>query len=73
MKPSPYRGYHVGLEVVSGVLVGTVLGYFVDFFLGSSPFWLIIFIVLGAIAGFRNMIKSARSLINLTSQREKDD
>ncbi|MDE3060624.1 MAG: AtpZ/AtpI family protein [Pseudomonadota bacterium] len=53
------RGMQMGLELVAGVAVGCVIGYGLDRWLGTLPLFLILFLFLGAAAGFRNMIRQA--------------
>lgn len=46
-------------EFVAGVLVGGAIGWFFDGWLGTSPFGLIVFLILGFIAGVLNALRSA--------------
>lgn len=50
----------VGIELVAGVAVGSVIGYFLDHWLGTMPLFFILCFFLGAAAGFRNLIRQAR-------------
>ncbi len=43
--------------MVAGILVGTGIGYLLDRFLGTKPWLLIIFMMLGMAAGFRNIYR----------------
>lgn len=52
------QGLKLGAEFVSGILVGAGLGYVIDGWLGSSPFGLIIFLLLGFAAGVMNVLRS---------------
>lgn len=54
-------GFRIGTELVSGVLVGAVLGYFLDRLFHTAPLLLIIFLFLGGIAGFLNVYRFAKS------------
>lgn len=47
----------VGVELISGVFVGVVIGYYVDTYFDSSPWGLIVFMVLGSAAGFLNVYR----------------
>lgn len=49
------------VELVAGVGVGAGIGYFLDHWLETSPIFLIIFLLLGTVAGARNMMKSAKA------------
>lgn len=58
------------LELVAGVAVGCLLGYAMDRWLGSSPWFLILFFFLGTAAGFRNMLREARKMTGEKSEKE---
>ena len=46
----------VGMALVSGILVGGVMGYFLDKWLDTSPWLLFIFLIFGFIAGVKNAL-----------------
>ena len=50
-------GMRAASELVAGILVGTGLGFLLDRFLGTKPWLLIIFMMLGMAAGFRNIYR----------------
>ena len=52
-------GFRVTSELVAGVLVGGFLGWWIDRWLGTKPFGLLILLFLGMIAGFWNVYKIA--------------
>lgn len=58
-------GYGVGmkmvLDLVGGALVGLVFGLALDQFLGTRPWGLLILLMLGLVAGFRLMLRTADS------------
>ncbi|MDQ7055726.1 MAG: AtpZ/AtpI family protein [Persephonella sp.] len=60
----------IGLHLVSGVVVGVLIGYFLDKYFNTSPWLTIIFFFLGIGAGFRNMYKDVKKYI--ISEEEKD-
>jgi len=45
------RGFRLSSELVAGVLVGAVIGWGIDRLLSTSPFGLIVFFLLGFVAG----------------------
>lgn len=45
-------------EFVAGVIVGALLGYLADRFLGTGPWGLIVFLLLGFCAGVLNVLRS---------------
>jgi F0F1-type ATP synthase assembly protein I len=55
-KPPPLRGgwryVAVGADMVAATFVGAAIGYFLDKWLGTSPWMLIVWFVLGVTAGF---------------------
>ena len=53
------RGFRLSTELVAGVLVGAGLGWLIDRWLGSSPFGLLGFLLLGFAAGVLNVMRSA--------------
>ena len=58
------RGFRLSTELVGGVFVGAVLGWFLDRTLGISPWGLIVFVLLGFAAGVLNVLRSAGLLAN---------
>lgn len=46
-------------ELVGGVVVGFLLGWLFDRLLGTSPWGLIVFLLLGFAAGVLNVMRSA--------------
>lgn len=52
---NPFR---VGTELVSGVLAGSIAGYFLDKFLDTKPVFFLVCFFLGAIAGGLNIYKA---------------
>ena len=53
----------LGLTMVSTILVGFALGYFIDKHAGQFPVWTIVFLLLGIIAGFWSVYKLIMSKI----------
>jgi ATP synthase protein I len=53
------RGFRYSADFVAGVLVGCGLGWLLDHFLGTRPWGLMIFIVLGFAAGTFNILRLA--------------
>jgi ATP synthase protein I len=52
----------VGLEMGLSVAVGAILGYYLDKWLKTEPWLLIVFIIFGAIAGFRSLYRALKRL-----------
>ncbi|MGF1593210.1 MAG: AtpZ/AtpI family protein [Kiloniellaceae bacterium] len=47
----------IGVEIVAALIVGVAIGYFLDRWLGTKPWFLLLFFVLGAAAGFMNVFR----------------
>jgi ATP synthase protein I len=53
------RGFRLSTELVAGVLVGAGIGWLLDRWLGSSPLGMIVFLLLGFVAGVLNVMRAA--------------
>lgn len=49
-----------GVELFAGAATGGAMGYFLDRWLDSSPWGMIVFFFLGVGAGFRNLLRAAQ-------------
>jgi len=56
------QAFRIGTDMVSAVLVGTAIGWFLDNWLETKPWFLIIFIFLGGAAGILNVYRSAMQM-----------
>ena len=54
--------FKLGTELVSAVLVGTIIGFILDSWFDTKPWLIIIFFFLGSIAGILNIIKAAKRM-----------
>lgn len=54
-------GFRVGTELLSGVLVGGAIGYFLDRAFDTKPLLLIIFLFIGGASGILNVYRFAKS------------
>ena len=54
------RGLRLSSELVAGVLVGAVIGWLLDYWIGTSPWGLSVFLLLGFVAGVFNVIRAAQ-------------
>jgi ATP synthase protein I len=53
------RGFRLSTELVAGVLVGAFIGWVLDWWLGISPWGMIVFLLLGFAAGVLNVMRAA--------------
>ncbi len=53
------RGFRLSSELVAGVVVGAGIGWLIDRWFGTSPWGLMIFLLLGFAAGVLNVMRSA--------------
>jgi ATP synthase protein I len=53
------RGFRLSTELVAGVLVGAAVGWLIDRWLGTSPWGMIVFVLLGFAAGVLNVMRAA--------------
>lgn len=51
------RGLRIGTEFIAAVLVGAIIGYLIDLGLGTSPWGLLILLLMGFAAGILNVIR----------------
>ena len=67
-KDSPRRikvqndGWRMIIELVTGMLLGISLGLGIDYMIGSEPIFLIIFSLLGFMAGVKTMMATAKKM-----------
>ena len=54
--------FKLGTELVSAVLVGTIIGFILDNWFDTKPWLIIIFFFLGAAAGMTNVIRTANRM-----------
>jgi len=54
-------GFRIAVDLLAGVAVGVGIGLALDRWLGTSPWSLIVFLVLGFAAGMTNMLRTVRA------------
>jgi ATP synthase protein I len=47
----------LGLMLPSSIAVGLFIGYYLDKFLGTKPWLLLVFFILGAVSGFYSLLR----------------
>ena len=63
-KPTSNLGtaFKLSTELVATVVVGTIIGFILDNWFGTKPWLILIFFLVGVIAGIMNVIKSAKKM-----------
>ena len=54
--------FRLGTELVAAVAVGTIIGFILDNWFGTKPWFIITFFFIGVIAGILNVIRVANSM-----------
>ena len=54
--------FKLGTELVSAVVVGTIIGFILDSWFDTKPWLIIFFFFLGSAAGILNVIKVAKKM-----------
>jgi len=66
------KALRLSSEFVAGVLVGGLIGWAIDHFAGSSPWGLIVFLLLGFGGGTLNAMRAAGLVAKGDATRKKD-
>jgi ATP synthase protein I len=56
------QALRLATELIAGVGVGGFIGWWLDRVLGTAPFLMVLFLVLGAIAGILNVMRAAQAM-----------
>jgi len=63
----------VGISMVAATFIGLAMGYYLDKWLGTSPWLTLIFLGFGIVSGFRNVyILTERELKRQQQENEKE-
>tara|TARA_B100001778_G_scaffold319380_1_gene308818 strand:- start:276 stop:560 length:285 start_codon:yes stop_codon:yes gene_type:complete len=54
--------FKLGTELVAAAVVGTIIGFILDNWFGTKPWFIIIFFIIGVIAGMLNVIRVAKRM-----------
>ncbi|SER65800.1 ATP synthase protein I [Tranquillimonas rosea] len=57
-------GWRMVIELVAGLVIGFWIGYGLDAVFGTIPIFLVIFTMLGFVAGVKTMLRSAQEFQN---------
>ena len=61
-KSSIGQAFKMSTELVSAVVVGTIIGFILDKTFGTKPWLILIFFFVGVAAGIINVVKSAKKM-----------
>ena len=56
-------GFKISTEIIAALVVGVGIGLIVDNYFNTKPFGLIIFFILGALAGFFNVYRVMHRIV----------
>ena len=56
------NAFKLSTELVSAVVVGTIIGFILDKTFDTKPWLILIFFFVGVVAGITNVIKSAKKM-----------
>ncbi len=56
------NAFKLGTELVAAVAVGTIIGFILDNWFDTKPWFIIIFFFIGVIAGILNVIRVAKNM-----------
>jgi len=65
-------GFRLVTDMVVGVFSGIGIGWLLDYWLGTAPWFFLIFMPLGMVAGILNVVRAAKS-IEAQKHLEKTD
>ena len=54
--------FKMSTELVSAVVVGTIIGFILDKTFGTKPWFILIFFFVGVVAGIVNVFRSAKNM-----------
>lgn len=60
-------------EFIAGIVVGAALGWAIDYYAGTSPFGLVVFLLVGFAAGVVNALRSAGMMAEFGARKSDGD
>jgi ATP synthase protein I len=61
----------LGTDFLASLLTGLIIGYWLDRWIGTSPLFLIVFILLGFFAGCRTLFKVTKNAMDSSKGEEE--
>ena len=56
------NAFKLGSELVAAVAVGTIIGFILDNWFDTKPILIIVFFILGSVAGILNVFRAAKKM-----------
>jgi len=63
----------VGICMVASILIGMAMGYYLDQWLGTDPWMLLVFLGFGIVSGFRNIFILTNRELRRQKQENKEN
>lgn len=61
----------VGITLVFATVIGYFIGHYLDGRFGTTPWLTLVFLLLGIVAGFKNLYDQTRRLMDLDDRNKK--
>lgn len=61
----------IGMHMVSSIIVGLAIGYFLDDYFGTKPWLIMIFFLLGVVAGFKMVFQDFKRIQRRAAEAQK--
>ena len=65
--------FRLATELVAGFVVGGIIGWLLDDWLGTLPLFLLVFFGLGAAAGILNVVRTAHAMNEAAAKENEDE
>ena len=62
----------VGIAMVAATVIGLYIGRWLDGYFGTSPWLTVVFLLLGIIAGFRNLYQNAKHAQKTMNEEDQE-
>jgi len=63
-------GYRMSIELVVGICVGLGLGWLIDWQMGTKPWFMLILMLLGLVAGIFNVVRLSKDVQRRIDKRD---
>lgn len=65
--------FRIGVELFAAIAVGAGIGFLADYWLGTKPWGLVVFLVLGWAAGVLNVYRAVKGMGSAVGYRDRFD